>query len=393
MRLAFKVFCWAILICVGMHCAAFASRFHVLYVFQYRGTGDTPRGTLYRDKQGNLYGTTVYGGNWNGETGCQCGNIFKLDRSGNETVLYTFNDTGDGANPYSGVIGDNAGNLYGTTRGDGYATYGTVFKLDPAGTLTALHGFCLLDDRCTDGSWPTGGLAMDGQGNLFGTTEFGGPNGWGTLFRYGTDGTFSILHSFRGGDDGLSPRGDLIIDKKGNLYGTANGGGIYGFGTVFEFSHKGRFDVLHAFRGDWKDGGDPEYGLTLDKSGNLYGVTSSQYGGCGTIFKIAPQQAETVLYRFKCREDGAQPSGLALGTDGSLYGSSQVIDQQHQGAIFKLAPDGTFTVLHRVNCLRDGCMPYNTMIRGGDSIFGTMVEGGTDGCFGLLCGTVFKVVP
>ena len=232
----------------------------------------------------------------------------------NETVLYTFNPRyTDGAFPYSSLIMDGAGNLYGTTYQGGTNFYGTVFELTPnAGggwTEKVLYNF-----NGTDGAYPYAGLVMDAAGNLYGRTLFGGTYTAGTVFELTphADGTWTekVLHHFNG-SDGSHPYGSLIFDTHGNLYGTTNHGGKRNSGTVFELTPQADGSwtetVLHSFGKD-KDGVSPEASLIFDTDGNLYGTT--RYGGtydscdsgCGTVFELTPQAdgswTEKVLHNF-----------------------------------------------------------------------------------------------
>jgi uncharacterized repeat protein (TIGR03803 family) len=203
----------------------------VLYSFGSPGLGQ-PQGPLTQDEQGNLYGTTTLGGPHG------YGTVFKLDPSGNETVLYEFSGGSDGANPAAGLIRDSAGNLYGTTLAGGIgfftAGFGTIFKLEPTGALAVLHDF---GSFYGDGSTPYAGLIADQSGNLYGTTENGGLWGGGSVFRLDPSGIVTVLYSFTGGSDGGAPFAPLAIDAAGNLYGTATVGGSEGeWGVVFKIS-------------------------------------------------------------------------------------------------------------------------------------------------------------
>jgi uncharacterized repeat protein (TIGR03803 family) len=160
-----------------------------------------------------------------------------LTPSGEETVLYAFKGGSDGQNPAAGLIADNKGNLYGTTEEGGPRDAGTVFKISPDGSETLLHSFCSQRD-CEDGAVPVAGLIADKSGNLYGTTEDGGAFcrgflGCGTVFRISPDGTETVVHSFPGGFLGEYPCGSLTADGKGNFYGTTSYGGAYDYGTVF----------------------------------------------------------------------------------------------------------------------------------------------------------------
>jgi uncharacterized repeat protein (TIGR03803 family) len=199
-------------------------------------------------------------------------------------VLYSFTGGSDGAWPYGGVIVDGVGNLYGTTIEGGAHNDGVVFKVTRGGTESVLYSF-----SGSDGMYPVAGLIIDAAGNLFGTTKQGGKHGAGTVFEVTPDGTETVLYSFTGAGDGAFPMSSLIRDKRGNFYGTANGGGAHGTGTVFQLSARGGIETtLYSFAGG-SDGAWPQASLIQDRSGNLYGTTSS--GGSqsdGTVFKLAP---------------------------------------------------------------------------------------------------------
>ncbi|MGA9641780.1 MAG: choice-of-anchor tandem repeat GloVer-containing protein [Terriglobales bacterium] len=294
----------------------------VLYTFTGGADGGRPTGGLVLDDQGNLYGTTWYGGNLNCQEGGQgipgCGTVFALDPAGNLTVLYTFcsqENCADGALPNGGLVSDAQGNLYGTTqvggayRG-GFRTpcdlgCGTVFKVDPSGHETVLHSFNFNPSKgILDGAYPSGGLVMDGQGNLYGTTRGGGagPKGKraGTIFKVDASGNESLLYSFGGSKPApSSPVGALIIDAAGNFYGTTDLGGADDLGTVFMLDTSLNLAVLYSFAS--KNGFDPYSGLVMDASGNLYGTTfaggiqSDSYCdvSCGVVFDLLTASAAT----------------------------------------------------------------------------------------------------
>jgi len=251
--------------------------------------GGTPLGSLVRDKNGNLYGTTSHGG-----VGSGTGTVFKLDTTGTLTTLYTFTGGADGETPTGSVVRDAAGNLYGTCEVGGSAGFGTVYKLDTAGILTVLHSFI-----GTDGADPYGGLIADAAGNLYGTTDGGSSmnNAGGTVFRVAEiTGSFASLHSFDGtlAAEGGVPYATLARDSAGNLYGANNVGGggrcPGGCGTIWKLDTNNRLTVLTNF-GKGYQGKYPRGGVVLDKAGKLFGTTSSGGGFCtycGTVFKITP---------------------------------------------------------------------------------------------------------
>jgi uncharacterized repeat protein (TIGR03803 family) len=216
--------------------------------------------------------------------------VFELTPSnGGWTVstLYSFTGGNDGANPFSGLVFDSAGNLYGTTYAGGSNGFGTVFRLAPSGsewTLSVLYTF----QGGNDGGSPLGGLIFDASGNLYGTTSRGG----GTVYELMTSAggwTFSTVYRLTS-----SPTASLVIDAAGTLFGQTVGGGLFGYGTIFKLALAGSnwvYTDLHDF--SYNDGTNP-YGAVINASGNLYGTT--EYGGshvcygsgCGVVWEITP---------------------------------------------------------------------------------------------------------
>jgi len=364
--------------------------------------GQSPFGGVIMDKKGNIYGTTYDGG------ASGLGVVFKLTPAGEESVLYNFcsqSGCSDGSQPYAGLIMDKKGNLYGTTVNGGTANNGTVFMLAPSGEETVLYRFCS-QSGCSDGSTPYGGLIMDSEGNLYGTTVYGGTNGNGTVFKVSSSGEETVLYRFQGSPgDGSQPFSTLVMDKKGNLYGTTIGGGttgtggVNGWGTVFKVASTGEESVLYNFLGEPSgDAGNPWAGMVMDKKGNLYGTTigAGEYMN-GTVFELTSKGEETVLHSFTGGDDGIFPyAGLVMGKKDSLYGVTSTGNGNNWGAAFELAP-GTkgepwnFTVLHDFNSGgNDGLDPYGTLIldkKG--NLYGTTAGGGCTNCDG----TVFKITP
>jgi uncharacterized repeat protein (TIGR03803 family) len=185
----------------------------VLYSFSGGSDGGYPYSGLILDRAGNLYGTTGYGGELKCNKGQGCGTVFKVDLNGNETVLHKFTGTRDGAYPYTGLIRDTAGNFYGTTEGGGTYGNGTVFKLEPSGRETLLYSFT----GGADGAVASSGLTMDSGGNLYGTTFSGGTYKFGNVFKLAPGGQLTVLYSFTGGTDGSGPTTGLVMDSVGNF--------------------------------------------------------------------------------------------------------------------------------------------------------------------------------
>lgn len=310
----------------------------VLYSFK-GGTQDgaTPHDSVLMDSAGNLYGTTISGGG--GQCTGGCGIVFQLapgpNGSWTETMVHRFAGGTDGAAPFSNVILDAAGNLYGATTAGGAGGKGTIYKLTPAGPgvwhETVLYSF----KGSPDGSAPYGAPVFDAAGNLYGTTYSGGTANLGTVYKlnHQSNGSWSesVLHSFHGSSDGTDLFEGLIIDAAGNLYGAAETGGSANCGVVFRLSPNGSGwseTILHTFLGVTALDGENPNAVIFDSAGNLYGTTVG--GGVynpGTIFKMTPQPSgqwtETDLYSFTGGNDGAYPSaGLVMDSAGKLYGTT-----------------------------------------------------------------------
>jgi uncharacterized repeat protein (TIGR03803 family) len=318
----------------------------ILYSFTGAPDGQNPTGGLAWDREGNLIGTTAYGGDLTDcvESNTGCGTVFKLDpRRCKETVLYRFKGIPDGEFPWAGVTLDEEGNIYGTTfyGGTSGAVYsgggsnnccGTVFKLNRWGNETVLYSFTGLDEVgvSTDGQSPDGRLARDEEGNLYGTATRGGLSDEGILFKVDRTGKETVLHTFTG-PDGADPLFvDLIFDRAGNLYGTTSGGGTSGNGTVFKVDRTGALTTLYSFNAA-PDGALPSGALVFDAEGNLYGTTKSgsnavingESGVGGTVFKLDKAGNETVLHNFTGSPDGLEPqAGLIFDGRDKLYGTT-----------------------------------------------------------------------
>jgi uncharacterized repeat protein (TIGR03803 family) len=390
--------------------AANASRFTVLHDFKGGTDGNFPYGGLVKDVYGNLYGTTAGGGSQRN------GTMFEIAPDGTKTVLYNFPGySGGGRGPDARLIKDRQGNLYGTTIYGGGSKAcgrqvgcGTIYKLAPGGTETPLYSFAGGND---DGAFPQAPLIADKQGNLYGTTSEGDGYGCigagcGTVFKFAPDGAETILYSFgtANGANGAYPFAGLIADTQGNVYGTTWFYGAHGCGTVFKLTPAGSLTVLYAFVGQ-SDGCNPHGGVIADGAGNIYGTT--QYGGgrgcyqqtgCGTVFRLAPDGTETVLYSFADGSDGAQPlSNLIADDQGIFYGTTfggggADCSSYGCGTVFKLAPDGTETVLHSFTGGSDGAWPYAGLIKDArGNLYGTASAGNGVGCGGYGCGAVFML--
>jgi uncharacterized repeat protein (TIGR03803 family) len=330
----------------------------VLYEFTGQADGGYPYAGLVFDKSGNLYGTGGYGGT-NGS-----GVVFELSPNGSSwtySVLYSFGaypTSGDGFAPNSTVVFDNNGNIFGTTNEGGipgcFEGCGAVFELSPNGvggwTEKLIHEF---PSGSKDGELPTGGLTLNTDGNLYGTTQNGGTAGSGVLNKLSYSSSKkewveSIVHQFVGGKTrGSFPVNALLLaDEEGNLYGTTEGGGANSQGTVFETARGKagwKTTVLYSFNKEYTgDGQGPEAGLIMDKKGNLYGTTLSggAYHYYGTVFKLSKSEngewAETVLHSFN-GNDGLYPEASLTIRGGWLYGTA-TSGGNNTGVVFRVRP-------------------------------------------------------
>ena len=265
----------------------------VLYEFTGPDGSFPGYGDLVFDKAGNIYGTTTQGGAY-GQ-----GVVFELTPSNGgwtESVIYSFSGYADGSQPYGGVIFDSSGNLYGTTSAGGQYFKGTVFELTPSNggwSETVLHSF-----QTSEGTFPVGGLIFDPSGDLIGTTESGGIDGYdGSVFELSPSNggwTFSVLHLFdHSAGEGVDPLAGVTRDSSGNLYGTALGGGYYNDGTVFRLVYSNGYWTYQTLYSFGNDGNSPFGGVTFDSKGNMYGTAiaggkGACNGGCGVVWEITP---------------------------------------------------------------------------------------------------------
>jgi uncharacterized repeat protein (TIGR03803 family) len=353
--------------------------------------GTEPYAGLVMDGSGNLYGTASHGGAYSD------GTVFEVAKgSGAITTLASFNGT-NGANPGSTLFRDARGNLYGTTTAGGADGNGTVFELAAgSGTITTLASF-----NGTDGSYPQG-VIMDGSGNLYGVTIYGGPGytagdaGLGTVFELAAgSGTITTLASFNG-TDGAFPVGTLLMDRSGNLYDTTAYGGAFGYtggvtggGTVFEVA-KGSGTITDVVSFNGTDGQSPEGGVIMDAAGNLYGTTAGGSGnGYGTVFEVATGSGTiTTLASFNLNNGGEPFSGVVMDGGGNLYGTTYAGGSGGSvGTVFEVAAgSGTITTLASFNTT-NGANPYDGLVLDGSgNLYGT-----TFGGSGYTDGTVFEV--
>lgn len=360
-------------------------------LYRFGGNSSGAISNVIRDSAGNFYGTTQLGGTGNGAPGA----VFKVDPTGKETILYSFQgnpiQASDGAQPMAGLVMDAAGNLYGTTPfGGGPKGNGTVFKVDPADNYTNLVVYNTF--LGPSGGVPEGGLLLDSAGNLYGTTYSGGNFNFGVVFKTNTSGSsYTALYNFAGpGADGANPRATLVLDAAGNLYGTTLNGGTDGKGIVFKLDPTGKETVLHSFTGRNGDGASPEGALAIDQAGNLYGTTlNGGTNGKGVVFKLDSAGNETVLHSFIGNGDGANPDGgLIRDNAGNLYGTTLYGGTTGNGTVFKVSSTGLETVVHSFTGTNgDGSQPQASLtLDAAGNLYGTTEDGGASGG-----GTIFKL--
>lgn len=390
--------------------------------------GALPNGGLVLGCDGNFYGSTLVGGSSATlANSAGVGTVFKITPGGVETVLHSFTDDGvDGTHPQANLILGRDGNLYGSTRfggpsaSTGLGEGGTIFRIAPSGQETILYAF---GTTLTDGAMAASALVQGSDGNLYGTTIQGGANGKGTIFRIDAAGTFTSLYSFNAGG-GTNPVGALLQASDGNFYGATLNGGDNGTGTVFKYNPAGAtpYTDLYSFEPlGFGDTGGPSLlhwrgSLVQGNDGNLYGADSCRpppsgfinsafetIGACGpgAIYSVATSGNGATLVAFQSLSystNGPIPPAIPLGallqgTDGSLYGvtarGGAADNTCSCGTIFKVTPTGTLTILYSFNGgTGDGANPQGPLIWGVDgNLYGTTLHGGP-----ANAGTVFKVV-
>lgn len=358
--------------------------------------GDNSQAALLQTMNGQLYGTTVYGGKINK------GTVFEVTTSGVLTTLHSFLGP-DGASPWPALVNGHDGYFYGTTNFGGAGTAcssgcGTVFRITPTGTLTTLHSF-----NGGDGAYPQGGLVQGTDGNFYGATleDAGGSCvlGCGTIFKISPTGAFATLHTFTGGADGGYVYSALIQATDGNFYGVTFTGGSADEGTVFQMTPSGTITTIHNFCTagiPCPDGGNAQGGLVQASDGNLYGTAPrggdpscslGGFDGCGTIFRISLSGTFTLLHDFHYTDGAGPGSRMVQATDGFLYGvtgngGSGSACSGGCGTIYRISPSGPFSLLYNfcsASGCTDGATPIGGLIQGIDGKFyGTTAIGGAN---------------
>jgi len=349
-----------------------------LWSFTNGPDGANPMAGLVQGNDTNFYGTT-YG---SGSGPSVYGTVFRISPGGSLTNVWSFTGGNDGANPQAGLVQGSDSNFYGTTAWGGANGYGTVFRISPSGSLTNLWSFT----GGTDGDSPQAGLVQGSDGNFYGTASYGGVSGNGTVFRISPSGSLTSLWSFTGGNDGANPQAGLVQGSDGNFYGTTYGSSPSANGTVFRISPSGILTTLWSFTGG-SNGAYPWATLVQGSDSNFYGTAS--YGGAygaGTVFRISPSGSLTSLWSFTGGNDGATPqAGLVQGSDGNFYGTASYGGAYGAGTVFRISPSGSLTNLWSFTGCGDGANPYAGLLQSSDgNFYGTTTGGGTNGY-----GTVF----
>lgn len=384
---------------------AAASTDTVLWNFSdTNGDGQYPwSNQLISDSAGNLYGATSSGGT------NSAGMVFELSPSGNgsytETILHDFGPfgSGDGSSPYGSLLRDAAGNLYGTTQGGGKNSTGTIYRLSPKSgggwTETILYTFSA--SGVSDGASPSAGLIMGKDRTLYGTTTYGGALGVGTVFQLSeTNGVISekVIHSFGGSGDGEYVYDPVVMGPDGNLYGTTSIGNP-GAGAVYKLALENgtwKETILYMFTGQNGDGSGMYYvGVIGDKSGNIYGTTA--FGGAnnnGTVWELVYSSktktyTESILYSFSSAgSDGQYPyGGLTMDKSGNLFGTTEDGGDANQGVLFELTKSGstwTESVVHSFDGGSDGEEPSANLLLGSDGLFYGMARYGGSSNDGIV---------
>jgi uncharacterized repeat protein (TIGR03803 family) len=350
--------------------------FATTHIFSPTDEGRLPAGAMVEDGAGNFYGVTRAGGS------DDAGTIFRMDPSGKVTTLHEFIASSEGSSPNKLCLGRD-GNLYGTTftSGPGFS-YGTVYKMTPAGVFTLLHSFD------SDGiQFPFAPLVEGNTGEFYGTTESDS-----SVFRITSAGDFSIIHKFTGSAGGASVVAPVVWAGGETFYGTTTLGGTNNAGTVFRVTATGDFQTIYSFSGG-ADGGDPE-GLVLGNDGTLYGFTSDEFGTYrSTIYKLTPGGVFTTLYTFPEESvayslfqaaDG-QFYGMATGVKGAVMGDGNSRDGN--GFIFQMTSSGSLSSVHDFTGGADGKSPSGLMQGNDGNLYGSTGAGpGTN-----ELGTIFKL--
>jgi uncharacterized repeat protein (TIGR03803 family) len=273
-------------------------------------------GAIIEAGDGNLYGASANGGTH------AVGSVFKISSSDAVSTIYSFSSSDDGPyGPSGGLVQATDGNFYGVTKYGGRggssgscdSSCGAVFRLTPSGKLFVLYNFCS-SYECADGFSPVGALIQASDGNLYGTTPQGGVYGGGTVFRITTAGELTSLYSFCSQEncvDGQTPYGPLVQATDGNLYGTTEGGGSNFVGTIYRVTLSGVVTTIQSFNGG--NGAAPYAGLLQSTNGRFYGATLAGGSGDGVVYSFDMGLGPFIMTNPTAGGAGAQV--IILGND------------------------------------------------------------------------------
>ena len=431
----------------GFAAPARAATYNLIHRFEGGSDGEYPMTDMVVDSSGDVYGTTQYGGG----DGCPfyslayigCGTVYEFTHSGtiySENILYRFRGGFDGGYVSSGLTRDPTGTFYGVTSNGGFTVTcknayargcGTVFELAPNGSGYAERPIYRFRND-TDGFLPSGTLAEDASGALYGTAYRGGvacslgPTGCGVIFKLAPNGqggfTFSVLYHFAGKRDGATPVGGLTLGANGVLYGVTLEGGSnkpcyapppprrLGCGVLYRLrpGPSGYTeDVLYRFRG-YEDGAQPRARPLIGRDGTLYGTTlygaagfsncRIQYG-CGTMYELQPSGTgfkKSTLIDYSWTLSGSSPiAGLTMDSNGALLATAQLAGPGHGGTLFEFDANGgpgALTMLYAFTGQADGYNPGSTLVQGSDgTLYGTTLGGGNGSRCDQMCGTFFSI--
>ena len=387
-----------------------AQTFNVIYRFTGHNSSAHPISGVTIDQHGNLYGTSAWGGIYNG------GTAFELKPTQSGFIYSELHDFGggtDGSFPWGGVTVGPNGSIYGTTATGGTGIGGTVFNLRPPATFcrsvlcpwdeTVLYNFT----GGSDGRNPQAGVVFDASGNICGTNVNGGGGSVGVVYEMTPSNggwTYQLLYTFTNGQDGANPSSLLTFDSSGNIYGTAAAGGQpgcsgFGCGTVYKLTSSGSGwseHTLYSFQ-DGSDGANPAAGVIMDTAGNLYGATPGSNSNGGTVFQMNPSGGNWIFnLAYDLTGVGPGPvANLVRDRAGNLYGASWGDGLYGQGAVFKLTPANggwTYTSLHDFTGGADGGNAEGGLVMDSNgNLYGTTYQGGLSSCG--YCGVVFEITP
>ena len=291
--------------------------------------GGFSQGGVTLDSSGNLFGTASGGGTHG------VGTVWEITAGGNFSVFHNFS-LSDGGYPLSTVVFDGSGTMYGTSEGDNATNSGTVWKIDSGGTFSVLYAF---PTNANYPATPLGSVAIDASGNVYGTTSDDGAYHEGTAWKIDTAGNFTKLHDFGQGTDAFQCFGAVTFDSNGNLYGTSHYGGPPNDGALWKITSGGAYSVIHSFQGG-ADGSNPVAGVTFDSNGNMYGTTlASGANGFGTVWELTSGGTYSTLYSFRSGTDGNQSlGGVSLDSSGNLYGTTEFGGTSNVGTVWELGP-------------------------------------------------------